>query len=701
MNDEEPKRKRFKRNSILDGFRKQRQLSFVSQSVKGVKTTKSEDKLKTKVPDQVEDNNSEKELSDCQTIKEVQVQGVDDMDVSQREILANAAEARRSDSTDVESQELQMLTTMNRTRVCKGTDISELNTTPGCAAQLPTLKGDKQHIVLFRPHLRDGDSPRPWPDTYRDHWDPDHVKMPCSKENLYPVDDGSGQKKLRGRWELIQETLLGEIKSSLDLEEAILKYNSRYSNRWDFRGLHGYFTEVIDATEAIHFFNKTLPDLVRLALQLPNICTQALPLLKKQENMSITMSQQQIACLLANAFFCTFPRRNAKQRQSEYASYPDINFVQLFKGGRSGVEPRKAEKLKCIMNYFQRITTEMPTGTVTFSRRVLHDLPRWDKCSEELPRIHTTSCGTIEDDGLGMLQVDFANKYIGGGVLGWGCVQEEIRFMICPEMIISRLFTESLDNNECLVMTGCERYSNYTGYGDSFLWDGNFKDNTTRDSWGRIYTEVVAIDAIHFSNPKDQFKPGMVKRELDKAYVGYYGDDVLPRHLSAIATGNWGCGAFRGDPRLKALIQLMAAAVAKRDLVYFTFNDVKLAEDIYNMHEYIKAGGLSVGELWSAIKEFHEHFCTGRKKTAPLTLYQYIHRRYSDSDSSTGEDDVSTTPWEKDIASLISCSRPEFDYVCETVSRLARLSATATATLPSKLLTCLLCTSSRSLPDLN
>lgn len=42
-------------------------------------------------------------------------------------------------------------------------------------------------------------------------------------------------------------------------------------------------------------------------------------------NHSITMSQEQIASFLANAFFCTFPRRNAKMK-SEYSSYPDINF---------------------------------------------------------------------------------------------------------------------------------------------------------------------------------------------------------------------------------------------------------------------------------------------------------------------------------------------------------------------------------------
>lgn len=59
------------------------------------------------------------------------------------------------------------------------------------------------------------------------------------------------------------------------------------------------------------------------------------------------------------------------------------------------------------------------------------------------------------------IQVDFANSFIGGGVLGEGCVQEEIRFLICPELIVSRLFTEGLDDNECLVMTGAEQFSKY------------------------------------------------------------------------------------------------------------------------------------------------------------------------------------------------------------------------------------------------
>ena len=52
-------------------------------------------------------------------------------------------------------------------------------------------------------------------------------------------------------------------------------------------------------------------------------------------------------------------------------------------------------------------------------------------------------------------------------MLGKGCVQEEIRFVICPELIVSRLFTDVLDRNEAVVITG-EFGLFYNGGGMSF-----------------------------------------------------------------------------------------------------------------------------------------------------------------------------------------------------------------------------------------
>ena len=97
-----------------------------------------------------------------------------------------------------------------------------------------------------------------------------------------------------------------------------------------------------------------------------------------------------------------------------------------------------------------------PTGVVTFSRLVIaeDDFPDWEKVDATFGGFHVSSEGTIEKEGAGLLQIDFANRFIGGGVLGWGCVQEEIRFIICPELIVACLFTEVMEKNEALSITG-------------------------------------------------------------------------------------------------------------------------------------------------------------------------------------------------------------------------------------------------------
>jgi len=128
--------------------------------------------------------------------------------------------------------------------------------------------------------------------------------------------------------------------------------------------------------------------------------------------------------------------------------------------------------------------------------QVLQHPPEWEKSNMPLVKELRVSCsGRIESDATNMLHVDFANKYVGGGMLSHGCVQEEILFMLCPELIVSRLLTEVLDDNETLVITGHQRFNDYVGYASSFRWNGDYVDQTDRDAWGRHTTQLVAIDA--------------------------------------------------------------------------------------------------------------------------------------------------------------------------------------------------------------
>ncbi|XP_062573298.1 poly(ADP-ribose) glycohydrolase-like isoform X2 [Saccostrea cucullata] len=507
----------------------------------------------------------------------------------------------------------------------KGKSLATLNRKPGCMNPLPTLRSHSDHHVLFKvPYTYNTKyPPKPHPDQYVDKWDSHHVRIPCSHQSEFPWNN-----KIRRRWEIIESALRKPMPGPLELSEAICKYNTRLSEK-NFQMLYHFCLDEMENSERRYFFDEILPKMIKLALNLPNLITQPIPLLKRERNKSITMSQEQIACLLANAFFCTFPRRNARGKSSEYFNYPTINFSSLY-DGNPNYQTIKLEKLKCIFHYFKRVTTKMPTGVVTFKRQCVENFPKWQNLETKLTDIHVSAEGTIEDDGDGLLQVDFANKYMGGGVLGMGAVQEEIRFLICPEMIVTRLFTECLEKNESILMMGCERFSNYAGYAGKFKWSGDFVDKTERDDWGRLCTDVVAIDALIIREHSHQFKTGSVIRELNKAYSGFY----VPTHhpgacvpLPAVCTGNWGCGAFGGDKRLKALIQIMAATMAKREVCYYTFDDKVLRDELSDIHTYLtKTNILGIGNILTLIEQYGKKISGSKKTQKSMNLFQYIPR---------------------------------------------------------------------------
>ncbi|KAM6984894.1 poly(ADP-ribose) glycohydrolase-like [Aplochiton taeniatus] len=413
-----------------------------------------------------------------------------------------------------------------------------------------------------------------------------------------------------------------------DVEKAIKKYNPKYKD-WSFDALHS-FVKCIPKTE--NYFAELLPKIADLACRLPHWVKKAIPLLQRRHTASITLSQAQIACLLANAFYCTFPHRNATGPSAEYHNYPTINFNSLF----GKWSDRKREKLRAIFHYFKIVTDSelQPRGQVTFERRSLKDsdIPKWISCKETMPKLHVTSEGTIEREGLGMLQVDFACDLVGGGVLGSGLVQEEILFLMNPELIVSRLFTEKLGDNECLIIKGSQQYSSYSGYSDTFEWSGPYCDTVQRDHWKRRQRHILAIDALRFRQQNNQYEIRKITRELNKAYCGFKADaNTHPEHLPDIATGNWGCGAFNGDPQLKALIQFMAAAVAQRGLAFFTFDNHSQKKDLLQIHHLLSNQGITVGKLYDLLGEYCVR--SGRSAGTPMDVFGFIKTSIGDQKS--------------------------------------------------------------------
>ncbi|RUS74880.1 hypothetical protein EGW08_017368 [Elysia chlorotica] len=137
-------------------------------------------------------------------------------------------------------------------------------------------------------------------------------------------------------------------------------------------------------------------------------------------------------------------------------------------------------------------------------------------CELRLCPVSVQHTGVIEDSGSGAVQVDFANRSIGGGVLGRGKVQEEIYFSICPELLVALLFMETLEPNEAIFISGFEQFSRYRGYSESFRFAGNYEEP------GQLLS-LVAIDAVNYKSKPvaSQYEESSVLRDINKAVVGF------------------------------------------------------------------------------------------------------------------------------------------------------------------------------------
>lgn len=309
--------------------------------------------------------------------------------------------------------------------------------------------------------------------------------------------------------------------------------------------------------------------------------------------LSASFSQEQCACLLAWMWFDT--RRNR-------------SFFEIL----TSTHPISIEKIKFLLHYFSETWNQMPRGVVSFLRVKTPDFMEnqfeKSKNSKKLSEVTIQHDLLIEETAL-CTQVDFANKYIGGGVLRLGGVQEEIRFLMCPETLVSMLICDKMEPDEAISIVGAQVYSSYTGYSGKLKWrellPKDALQNQYRDKFSRIQTECLAINAIKFfgrpsRNLGTQLEEPNIQKELIKAGVGFgvHGPDFegIP-----IYSGWWGCGAYSGNKPLKFLIQLMAASIANRPLVICTFGETTVGNRCRQMKRRLDMDGITVGGLYDLL----------------------------------------------------------------------------------------------------
>lgn len=260
-------------------------------------------------------------------------------------------------------------------------------------------------------------------------------------------------------------------------------------------------------------------------------------------------------------FYCLWPKQ-----EKEFDLPSSYTFTKIFTQDSNQSLSSKLEKIKCVLNYFHRQEQKVPQN-LTFKRIYSQQRVNWRDLNIPLCHVELVSDKNCTEDYRDSLMIDFANKYIAGGSLGSGCVQEEIMFFKHVEPLVSVLFTEKMESDECVVIEGCQRFNKTSGFKGKFLFEENFVENIFLDEFGRNQSFIVAIDAVDYvGRVREQLNVREIDRELAKALVGFSSD--RRNIVSQVATGRWGCGAFAGDDELKFIIQWLACSLSNKTMLY-------------------------------------------------------------------------------------------------------------------------------------
>ncbi|KAK3092578.1 hypothetical protein FSP39_004576 [Pinctada imbricata] len=314
-----------------------------------------------------------------------------------------------------------------------------------------------------------------------------------------------------------------------DTEEVNNNANKPTTGLQGLTTLHGlvkFFKKYASNEEKRKFLQSTLPGIIDLVLELQNVLPpEGLAIARQQIDADIELSRRLVACILACAFLCLFEERGKPWKQ-RHSTLNVINFTNFFKQLPS---PAQNAKLRCFLDYFDEVTERHYNlhGNIRYVRQVvpreeLPTLDSWLNCKAELCPLIVHHEGFIEDSVPEAVEVDFANRFIGGGVLGMGKVQEEIRFTVCPELVSAMLFMERMEENEAIIIQGYEQFSDTIGYSNSLQYAGKHHGELTYDNNGNLTTTLCAIDAVSYKfNGAKQYRDEFCIRDINKAFVGF------------------------------------------------------------------------------------------------------------------------------------------------------------------------------------
>lgn len=144
----------------------------------------------------------------------------------------------------------------------------------------------------------------------------DSVVLPFQRE--FPAPYGRQQ-----HWDKVVNMLTVMNKNSMDDWATAMKTYAmlRDNNMQNFIEAIGDYNDFDTHIRTLNL----LEQMSRLAVQLPVYFPHSLPICHVNQNICLHMTQLQVACLLANAFFCTYETDTDPSRVS---LRPNINFAK-------------------------------------------------------------------------------------------------------------------------------------------------------------------------------------------------------------------------------------------------------------------------------------------------------------------------------------------------------------------------------------
>ena len=370
-------------------------------------------------------------------------------------------------------------------------------------------------------------------------------------------------------WEITQKMFNSEIKSIQDLNNVFYQGKSNF-----FKKIEESFSE--DGEKFLKEYNN----ICKLVLDINNIFPDGeLKILKTGTTNKIILTRKEVALIFILGFFGIFQLEMEKMIINRRY---DFNQVLNSKSGPSFAKGRSFLNYMTVIGKWFEEKNQILDEPITYLRENKNfERKNFEKINK-LCEIEIVEEGSMFNTQAKFC-IDFANKYIGGGALSGGCVQEEILFAVEPEAIVSMFLMEVMEDNDAIRIDNLIQYSNYSGYAQSFKYE-----ETAINEEKLIKHNIIAIDAVcSYSGGVDR---DSVLRDLIKAYVGFnlinFDDKDVSKIDKTISSGNWGCGAFGGDYELKFIQQWLAATYAGVEkLYYYTFGRKEMNNDIKNLEK--------------------------------------------------------------------------------------------------------------------